>query len=322
MNKQMIMSKLLNIQALVNRLMAQAQTLGPAFDVGAVVTSSEFLAQFPKGLQNDKYFMQYFKEHVESGILSDKNVEHLVWMYKKERWHKEIEKGFHGGDGKKPADSLIKDGKFDPRSKEAKDKYMPQIEKDRATDKEKAKYSAEEGRKAIAAGKNEQDIQKMKKALAQAKPLVKKMEPAVKPKAKSVGFDPNSMKKQCLYLGIASILIGVVIGYFMYPTAKEQFNKVYDNGNWKNWNKNKFMSLLKSIGAVSVVAAPIIIGIVLIYFYFRTDPITEKANPLLYFMVKCVKNLCDMCDKFVSTVEGWLKGSSSKKNKYIDFLGI
>lgn len=92
------------------------------------------------------------------------------------------------------------------------------------------------------------------------------------------GIDSPVFKNTCKAFGVALIALGIYIGYKMYPSAKEQFIKAWNNGNP---NAERLTALLKGVGACLLVVGIIGCGVYLIMHGFKQEA-TENDNSFTY----------------------------------------
>ena len=92
------------------------------------------------------------------------------------------------------------------------------------------------------------------------------------------GIDSPVFKNTCKVFGVALVALGIYIGYKMYPSAKEQFVKAWNNGNP---NTERLTALLKSVGACLLVVGIIGCGIYLTMHGFKQET-TENDNSFTY----------------------------------------
>lgn len=107
---------------------------------------------------------------------------------------------------------------------------------------------------------------------------------------KRLGGDINhgEFLTTCKYMGVASIALGCIFGYILFPTIKNGLIAAFNNGSP---DLERLNGLLKSVASSSIVLGLIVFGGILLYHAFRSDNLNAANNPLLASILQALNNV-------------------------------
>jgi hypothetical protein len=105
-----------------------------------------------------------------------------------------------------------------------------------------------------------------------------------------LGGDVNNQdfKSLCKYVGIASIALGCIFGYLLFPSAKNGLIAAFNSGSP---DLERLGGMLKAVASSTLVVGFIVFGSILVYHGFTYSGIDADKNPLIGSLLQGMNNM-------------------------------